>query len=236
MSEPLLPPDLPDDRDSALAGEYVLRLLGPEETAACAEREARDADFAARVAAWRADLEAFDGAFTPRVPPAELEKRITERVFGAEPSGFARLWRNAGLWRGVAAAAVIAAVVLGWPVAAAAGARRSVRRGWSRRWRRRATAMWRCWRSAEPQASVLKINRTGGAAAPGQALQLWVIEDNATPVSLGMLPDGPLARVAVPREIAGAARAGQHARGQRGAARRVADPDRVVAAGAISAL
>ena len=30
MSEPLLPPDLPDDRDSALAGEYVLRLLGPE--------------------------------------------------------------------------------------------------------------------------------------------------------------------------------------------------------------
>ena len=33
---PDLPDDLPDDPDAALAGEYVLRLLGPEETAACA--------------------------------------------------------------------------------------------------------------------------------------------------------------------------------------------------------
>ena len=61
--------------------------------------------------------------------------------------------------------------------------------------------MWRCWRSGSRRRRCSTINRTGGAAAPGQALQLWVVEDDA-PVSLGMLPDGPLARVAVPREIA----------------------------------
>lgn len=234
MSEPLLPPDLPDDPDSALAGEYVLRLLGPEETAACAEREARDADFAARVAAWRADLEAFDGAFTPRVPPADLGKRITERVFGAEPSGFARLWRNAGLWRAVAAAAVIAAVVLGRPVVPppvpGEGPARLVSalasQGDSD------VALLAIW---EPQASVLAINRTGGAAAPGQALQLWVVEDN-TPVSLGMLPDGPLARVAVPREIAARLGPGSTLAVSEEPPGGSPTPTRVVAAGAISAL
>ena len=48
---------------------------------------------------------------------------------------------------------------------------------------------------------MLNINRTGGAAAPGQALSSGWSRTNP-PVSLGMLPDGPLARVAVPREIA----------------------------------
>jgi len=95
-------PDLPDDPDAALAGEYVLRLLAPEEAAVCEAREARDPAFAALVAAWRRDLEPLDAAYAETAPPAALERRITERLFGAPPAPLARLWASAGLWRAVA--------------------------------------------------------------------------------------------------------------------------------------
>ena len=45
IDEPL---ETPEERDAALAGEYVLRLLPHEEAAACAAREATDPRFAAR--------------------------------------------------------------------------------------------------------------------------------------------------------------------------------------------
>jgi anti-sigma-K factor RskA len=54
----------------------------------------------------------------------------------------------------------------------------------------------------EPEAAVLSINRTSGAAAPGRALELWVIEGSNPPISLGVLPDVPQARVPLPRELA----------------------------------
>ena len=69
----------------------MLRLLGPEEAAACAAREARDPDFAALVAAWRADLEPLDAAYAEAAPPAGLERRITDaalrrRALGPRPA------------------------------------------------------------------------------------------------------------------------------------------------------
>ena len=170
--------DLPEDPDTALAGEYVLRLLGPEEAAACAAREARDPDFAARVAAWRADLEPLDAAYAEAAPPAGLERRISERLFGAaEPSGLARLWRSAGLWRGVAAAAVLAAAWFAWlptrvPAPGEAPARLVSALA-------SADTDVELLALFEPQAAVLNINRTSGAPAPGRALELWVIEGDA---------------------------------------------------------
>ncbi len=76
----------PDRRDSALAAEYVLRLLGPAEDAACVAREYSDPAFAAEVARWQAEFSALDGRFAPVRPPAALRGRIEARLFGARPS------------------------------------------------------------------------------------------------------------------------------------------------------
>ena len=57
-------------------------------------------------------------------------------------------------------------------------------------------------RGARAGAAVLSINRTSGAAPPGRALELWAIEGTNPPVSLGVLPDAPLARVALPPDLA----------------------------------
>jgi anti-sigma-K factor RskA len=192
IDEPL---ESPEERDAALAGEYVLRLLPPEEAAACAAREATDPGFAAQVAAWRADLEGLDGAFADAAPPAGLERRIEARLFGREPSGLARLWASIGLWRAVAAAAMVAALwvgVLAPPatqptlVSALAPVNSDVQ----------LLAVY------EPRAAVLNLNRTSGAPAAGRSFELWLIEGGRPPVSLGVLPDGPEARLPVPDALA----------------------------------
>jgi anti-sigma-K factor RskA len=199
MSDPL--DQMPGDPDAALAGEYVLRLLGPEEEAAFAAREARDPEFAALVAVWRADLEGLDGAFPEASPPAGLERRISERLFGARPSMVARLWRSAPLWRGVAAAALLVALWFGLaappPVAPPGEAPARLISALAS-----VDSDVSLLAALEPQAAVLSINRTSGAPAPGRVLELWMIEGDVPPVSLGVLPDSPVARVPLTSEQA----------------------------------
>lgn len=195
----LPPQDMPEDPDLTLAGEYVLRLLDPDEAAACAAREVRDPAFAALVAAWRADFEALDGEYAELAPPSGLERRVMARLFGAPPSLLARLWQSVGLWRGVASAAVLAAV---WfasltppPPAPGEAPARLISALASVDSDVELLAVF------EPQAAVLNINRTSGAAPAGRSLELWVIE-GGTPYSLGVLPQGPLARVPLTPEQA----------------------------------
>jgi anti-sigma-K factor RskA len=201
MSDP--GPELPDDPDAALAAEYVLRLLDPAEAAACAAREARDPAFAALVADWRAEFEALDGAYAEVPPPAGLQRQIEDRLFGQErrePSWLARLWQSAGVWRGVAAAAVLAALWLGTlapPPAPVEGEARLISALASQ-----PGSDVSMLAELEPQAAVLNINRTSGAAQPGRSLELWIIEEGGDPVSLGVLPEETRARVPLTREQA----------------------------------
>ena len=185
---PDLPPDLPGDPDAALAGEYVLRLLDPEEAAACAAREARDPAFAALVAAWRADLEPLDAAYAEAAPPAGLERR-SRRGCSARRR---RCWRGSGGAPGSGgrrpAAAALAALWLATAAPRSAAARRAAgAAGLGARLVDSDVALLAVF---EPEAAVLSINRTSGAAAPGRSLELWVIEGNDPPVSLGVLPTG----------------------------------------------
>jgi anti-sigma-K factor RskA len=195
-------PELPEEADAALAAEYVLRLLGPEEAAACAAREARDPDFAALVARWRADFEALDAAYAEVAPPAALGRRIEARLFGRPPSALARLWGSVGLWRAVAAAAVLAAIYLGalappGPGPAPEGEARLISALASS-----PGSDVSLLAALEPQAAVLNINRTSGEAPQGRSLELWAIPEGEAPLSLGVLPDTPRARIPLTRELA----------------------------------
>lgn len=181
---------LPEDPDEGLAAEFVLRLLDPDEAARCAARIARDPGFAARVARWRRDLAVLDAEFAPVPLPAQLGARIEARLFGRPPSRAARLWSSVGLWRGVAVAALVAAGYFAIPgappvhlVTAMQGAGFDL------------LAVY------EPGTAVLTVNRVAGAAQPGRALELWAIEGGRA-ISLGVLPEDPHVRVAVPRAIA----------------------------------
>lgn len=198
MSDADLLSDLPDDPDAALAAEYVLRLLDPAEEAACAARVARDPAFADAVARWRGALSALDAGFAPVAPPPGLQARIEARLFGARPSALVRMWESAALWRAVAAAAVVAAVVLGRPsapvpapdlVAGVAAPDGSVH----------LVAL------VDRAAGTIRFSHLAGAAAPGRSLELWVLPAGAAaPASLGVVPAAARFAVPIPLDAAAA--------------------------------
>jgi anti-sigma-K factor RskA len=86
--------------DIALAGEYVLGLLDPAETANAQARVATDAAFAAEVEAWRERLQSMvAGADTPA--PEHVWPAIADKL--PAPSGQDSGTGNLRIWQGLTA-------------------------------------------------------------------------------------------------------------------------------------
>lgn len=84
--------------DIALAGEYVLGLLDPAETAAANARAATDADFAAEVEAWRERLQSMAGGADSPVPD-----HLWNRIEKALPADSGQDRGNIRIWQGLTA-------------------------------------------------------------------------------------------------------------------------------------
>ena len=196
-------PTEPEDRDT-LAGEYVLGTLDDATMAEVESHLARDTDLADRVTAWEARLAPLAGTLKPVQPRAggwiALEHALASPTRSARDRARA-LWTSTPLWRGVAALATAAAILM-----AVVPLRE---------------------RPADPPPRYVALLQTRDAGGldvgpgwliqvaedgavrsvpfgrvepgSGHALQLWTLWDPARgPVSLGVLPPGGSARL--PRE------------------------------------
>lgn len=173
-------PLTPEEEDDALAGEYVLGVLDLADRSAAQLRIRRDTAFAARIARWEDHLGGLnDGYAEAEASAPELLARIEARLFPVA----ARPRRNwAGWLTGMALAgtlAIAAAVVLVPPdpevVAVLSTKDKSLTYQLTHR------------------GDLLTVTRVAGSAAPsGQVHELWIIAPGASPVSLGLLQDGPL--------------------------------------------
>ena len=101
--------DVPDS-DDLLAAEYVLGLLDVEARRSAQTRLARDAEFAARVAAWEAHFSPWLHEIAPVEAPTTLWPRIRAALWQHElparaPVAAQRpsLWERLPFWRGLAA-------------------------------------------------------------------------------------------------------------------------------------
>lgn len=184
----------PGDRDAALAAEYVLRLLGPEEAAACAAREAAEPAFAAEAARWRADLGTLDDAYAPVAPPDAVRARLLGRMFPETPppSALARLWGSVALWRGLAAAAGAVAVWLALSPAPEPNLIAALAPG---------PGAGEFVATYDPATGTISVTRLAGVPDEGRVFEVWAVVDDA-PVSLGLLPEGPRGRLVLPPELA----------------------------------
>jgi anti-sigma-K factor RskA len=189
--------------DDALAAEYVLGVLDGGEREAAAGRIESDAAFARLVEAWEARFSPLSDAIEPVEPPAALKRAIDARLFGANPAdaparaaatvGF---WGSLALWRGVAIASLVALAFMiaqPWliqpPADAPAG---------------------RLVASLAPQesdvhyfvvydarAGDIGLSHVTGERAADRDFELWVIEGDGPPASLGVIPGGSTVHVAV---------------------------------------
>ena len=196
-------PGDPEDGDDLRAAEYAMGLLDPEERRAIEERLLAEPALRDRVASWERDLARMADTVDPVVPPAALRRRIERRLFGRPVA----LWRRMGfgpalLAATVAVVVVIAGLRLGWqalpqgaPFVAQLAATEAVEDAPE-------TPVARI--ALDPEAGRLTVRLTGLAPGPGRAHELWLIEEGADPVSLGLLRPGAAVTLPLPPALRGA--------------------------------
>lgn len=193
--------ELPErDADKALAGEYSLGLLPPEEAAAFESRLVNEPELRALYAQWCEDLAALTDRIDPVAPPPRLQGKLEAALFGRSQGRSGGISWFGMLLGGFAAAAVLAlGLIFGADllprgpqapsdpayvadVAAEDGSLVV------------ATAY-------DADTGELFVDRRQGGPREGRGLELWLIAGENAPVSLGVLPGDSQATLAVPQDL-----------------------------------
>ena len=198
------PDDGKDDerRDEVIAGEYVLGLLSQSGRRKAEARMDADARFAALVARWEENLSAFNDDYEQATPPAGAFSAVEKRLFGAAPVSDevqGGLWNSARFWRWAALASLVVAIgavsstyMPGAPknsglVAELSGDGTSVN----------------LLAHYDGASGKLRFTPVAAGRPEQKSLELWLVEGDAPPVSLGVLPQTGDGEVAVPPEMRG---------------------------------
>ncbi|WP_082143918.1 anti-sigma factor [Nitratireductor soli] len=187
--------------DDMVAAEYVLGVLPADERAAAARRIATEPDFARLVDAWEAQFAPMADAFEPAEPPASVKQALDARLFAApaKPADRPGLWSSLALWRGLTVAALLAlAAYVGLTytslqqpgdaqrfVASLAHDDTDVRYLVIYDGTRRDVA----------------LSHVAGERPAGRDFELWAIEGDAPPVSLGVIPAGSSVHLALDENL-----------------------------------
>jgi len=168
------------DDDIAIAAEYVLRLLPPEELARVEERLGVDPAFRDLVAQWSEDFASFTDDIPAIAPPPALEAQLMRRLFGeAEPR---RRW---SLWPALLGGLVAAGLAV-WafnPVILGRDAPEFAARIAAEDGSLIVEARF------DPDTRRLVVERTAGEVPEGRDLELWLVHvADSTTTSLGVLP------------------------------------------------
>jgi anti-sigma-K factor RskA len=112
------PPTERNEELIALAGEYALGVLNPEERRAFERLAGQDPEARVELEAWQKRLGSLDAEYADITPPVAIKSNIDSRLFpvpkDAAKTSVAGGLRNAlGFWRGLGIVASIAFVALG---------------------------------------------------------------------------------------------------------------------------
>lgn len=183
--------------DIALAGEYALHLLDDAERKAFEDRMIDDPALQHLVRDWDDQLALLTHDIAPVAPPAAVIARLQNTLFpdAIPPRRPIWTWITGALAAvGVVVAAAFFAPLLTTGVEPAPTLSATV-----------AAEDGSLIVSASfiAETNTLSVSRQSGSALPGRVLELWLIAQGAdAPVSLGVLPNDPEARITVPQALA----------------------------------
>lgn len=189
--------------DDALAAEYVMGVLSAEERRAATERVERDGAFARLVDAWEVYFAPLAAAYAAVEPPASVKAAIDRRLFtgvpapssGAVDAPAGGLWASLAFWRGLATAAMAALVIYAGATLlrqpAVQPAQQLVASLAADGSNVRVLALY------DPARGEVGLSRLAGEVGVDQVHELWVIEGQNPPVSMGVIPAGASVRMPV---------------------------------------
>jgi len=188
-----------------LAAEYALGVLSGAEREHAEKLALTDREFALAVARWQQTLSPLADEIAGTPPPAAVKQALERRLSGFPDAREARWYDSLLLWRAVALAASVAALMLGFalvsrdtgpgPLIAAinteAGAAQYVAH-------------------VGPGGRTLTLARLDDKVAPaaGRDHELWLVEGGNAPVSLGVIGRSAKSRLTVPAGLAAKIAAG----------------------------
>ncbi|SDE01272.1 Anti-sigma-K factor RskA [Paracoccus isoporae] len=191
------PPEL-DPRDIATAGEYVLGTLPLAEREAFRRRLLAEPALAAEVTRWESHFDPIADEVRPVGPPPTAWPKVERRLFAAPSdriaAGAARLWKLLALGSALAAAVLVALLWLGQPdrteepllwVSDMVSADSSVR----------LTALY------DETDGDMRVSVAGTPPSPGRDFELWLIQGDLAPISLGVMPHEGHTQMPVPPDL-----------------------------------
>jgi anti-sigma-K factor RskA len=188
--------------DRALAAEYVLGVLDASDHAAFAERLSREPALAAETRLWRRHFDNLNSQFAEVPAPARVWGQIETRLFGGASTGLAGIWNNLNLWRGFATAAfAVAIVAIGVnvmrpaPLDPRAFATQFVAALSEDGSDVKFVALY------DGATGTVRLTALSGAAVPDKDFELWAIQGDAAPVSMGVIPVDARSQVTITPEI-----------------------------------
>lgn len=199
----------PERRDDDLvAAEYVLGVLPAQQRSAVARRIDSEPAFARLVDAWERRLAPMADAFEPADPPASVKTALDARLFPETAGRRAGLWSSLAFWRGLAAAAVLAlAVFTGLAFFGPLQPRTGDVQRFVASLAHDDTDV-RYLVVYDPGSRDIGLSHVSGARPQGQDFELWAIEGDNPPVSLGVIPEGQSVHLALSEALGRAIDAG----------------------------
>lgn len=187
--------------DDMLAAEYVLGVLPAEERQAAGRRADSETEFARLVDAWEARLAPLASAYPEIEPPASVKPAIDRRLFAAGSTASARpgLWSSLAFWRGLAAVAVAAlAIYVAVPYVNPPAEQEPVRLVASLAAEGSDVKYLAVYDAAHHEVG---LSHVAGERASGRDFELWMIEGQKPPVSMGVIPSGSSVHIALSSEV-----------------------------------
>jgi len=189
--------------DDAIAAEYVLGVLDAVERQTAAQRIDSDANFARLVDQWDVTLAPLNLGYQPVEPPASVKQAIDRRLFASTAqTGPQRssLWHNLAFWRGLTFAAIAASVIaVAVPLLTPPPAPvETIRYVASLAPQQSDVHYFAVYDASQGE---IGLSHVTGALAPGRDFELWVIEGNQPPQSLGVIPGGQKVLIPVSEEL-----------------------------------
>jgi len=181
-----------------LAAEYVLGVLPSEERRTAAERIVRDADFARLVESWETHFSPLNAAYEEVEPPAHVWTHIEGRLFGSTGARESRpgLLQSLNFWRGLSGAAIAGLLLMvALPFLAVPPADDSYQRFVASLASNESPVSYLAMYDAG--SSEVALSHISGDREAGRDFELWVIEGDNAPVSLGVIPVGANVRMHV---------------------------------------
>ncbi len=189
-------------RDEVLAGEYVLGVLAGAERQRVEERLRHDRSFAAMVKRWEENLTQFNDDYAEVPAPDQILSKIEDRLFASPAQVTAvkgSLWNSLWLWRGLSFASIAAlGLVVGLDYAERMRPKPQMALTAELAGENQAIALHASYDGSSGRLAVTPV-ASGGADQ--KSLELWLVEGEQAPISLGVLPQTGQGELDVPEEL-----------------------------------